>query len=115
MAVAIRVRESHIHSPQLTVFVHHTHQAQAQEVLDRLMARSAALSPYRDRAVGASHSGGLNFTVIDVEARAGEQLLTAMVVCLIAAGSALTAGETRDVPTEILGHRLVPEGELVRH
>lgn len=37
------------------------------------------------------------------------------VVCLIAAGSALTARETRDVPTELLGHREVPEGELVKH
>lgn len=36
------------------------------------------------------------------------------VVCLIAAGSALTARETRDVPTELLGQR-VPQGELVRH
>ncbi|KAA0117984.1 MFS transporter [Mycolicibacterium sp. P9-22] len=37
------------------------------------------------------------------------------VVCLIAAGSALTARETRDVPTELLGRRAVPDGELVRH
>lgn len=37
------------------------------------------------------------------------------VVCLIAAGSALTARETRDVPTELLGRRVAPEGELVRH
>lgn len=36
------------------------------------------------------------------------------VVCLIAAGSALTARETRDVPTELLGRRS-PERELVRH
>ncbi|MGK2867951.1 MAG: MFS transporter [Mycobacterium sp.] len=36
------------------------------------------------------------------------------VVCLISAGAALTARETRDVPTELLGQR-VPAGELVRH
>jgi MFS family permease len=37
------------------------------------------------------------------------------VVCLIAAGSALTARETRDVPTELLGHKVIPEGQLVKH
>ncbi|CAJ1505281.1 AAA family ATPase [[Mycobacterium] burgundiense] len=66
--VAIRVRDSHVHTPQLTIFVHHTRQAEARAVLDRLMARAAELSPYRGRAVRTSYSVGLKLTVIDLPA-----------------------------------------------
>ena len=37
------------------------------------------------------------------------------VVCLISAGAALTARETKDVPTEMLGHKASPAAQLVDH
>lgn len=56
--VAIRVAESHVNPPQITVFVPTGHRNAAREVLAKITTRAAELSPYRGRAVRATYVPG---------------------------------------------------------
>lgn len=64
--VAIRVREAHVHPPQLTVFAPREHRADARSALDRLLARARELNPYRGHSLRATYDRNLVLTVIDL-------------------------------------------------
>lgn len=64
--VAIRVREAHVHPPQLTVFAPREHRADARAALDRLLARARELNPYRGHSLRATYDRNLVLTVIDL-------------------------------------------------
>lgn len=64
--VAIRVRDSGIHPPQITVFVRSGEEDSARAVLDCITARARELSPYRGRVVRATDANGLALSIIDL-------------------------------------------------
>jgi cell division protease FtsH len=69
--IYLQVRESLLHSAEVSVYVRSDGQDSARAVLDRLAERANTLNPYRGRALRATYGGhGLSLAVIELPATA---------------------------------------------
>jgi cell division protease FtsH len=64
--IHIEAREAVVRSAEVSAYTTPDNQAHARAVLDRLAERAIELDPYRGRAVRATYTQGLSFTVIDL-------------------------------------------------
>jgi cell division protease FtsH len=64
--IHIEARETVMRSAEVSAYTTPDNQAHARAVLDRLAERANELNPYRGRAVRATYTQGLSFTVIEL-------------------------------------------------